>query len=373
MKKVTFITYSVIFFSFSLFFLQCKTAVPSTSNIKLNGNTWYFTGMIDEEKKAIEFPKAYMISFEEKSFGIYLDKNSCRGSYKVQGDQEIFVDNIGTCTQICCDSESAEKLKAALTGKFKIEKTATGLKLVGTKNRFNLAQVKPEKPKTTLANTTWDIYKVSNQENEWLPKKPYKVKFSENDINIRFEANSCNGACSFGTNQITFSGITCTEMCCDSKEAQKLYAAFNGTMQYAMEGEKLVISDKTLRLYLSPAKADVPTEEKTLNAAAIIGKSYQVYDVVDRRKGTAMTYATAYRVSFDKAGFSIKLEVNTCNTPATYEGSKVTFANVIGCTKACCDSQPASELARFFNGTFEISQSGEYLKLSSDAMDIRLK
>jgi len=303
------------------------------------------------------------------------EKNSCNNGYQIKGNKLSLTETALACTKICCDGDQATALKNGFIGTFEITKTDTELKLIGAGVSFSLVKDKPANLKPKLENTDWKLNKVFSQGKEWTPKTSYPVSFTNKGISIRYEKNSCTANCSFKTDQIIFGqeGMSCTEMCCDSEEAQKLYYAFKGTMQYVFEGENLIIFDKMVRLYLSPGKTNQPIEEKPVEAKTVWGKTYQVYNVNDKRNGIAMVHNTVYLVSFEKLAFKMKLDVNTCNTTATYIGNKIEIAEGMGCTKACCDTQPAKELAAYFKGAFTFTQVGEYLKMSSEGVDIKLK
>ena len=360
----------------SILFVQCKTTVPSVPTVKLEKTTWYFKTMT-QKGASLTFQEPYALTFDENTLSIKFEKNSCQNGFLIKGNQLILTENSYACTKVCCDGDLATTVKAGLVGSFEITKTDTDLKLIGEGYSFSLVKDKPAPPipKQKLENTTWKIKKVFSQGSEWAPKTPYTLNFTTDGVNIRFEKNSCTGNCSFKPDQIIFAqeGMACTEICCDSEEAQKLYYVLKGTMQYAFEGETLIIFAKMVRLYLSPTKANAPVEEKPVEAKTVWGKTYQIYDVSDKRNGVASANSNVYMVSFEKLAFKIKLDVNTCSTTATYVGNSIEINEVMGCTKACCDTAPAKQLANYFKGSFTFSQVGEYLKMSSDGVDIRLK
>jgi hypothetical protein len=202
----------------------------------------------------------------------------------------------------------------------------------------------------------------------------YTLSFGEKNISLHLDKNSCNSDCSFSADKITVGrGMACTEMCCDSEEANGLGYLIKGTMSYAFENGMLIIYDDKNRIWLNPAKKEAPIEEKALNGEALWGKTYKIYDISDLKLGVVAHHAQAYIVTFNKVALGLKLDVNSCNTTAEYKGTSISLSGAMGCTKMCCDSEESNRIKAMFKNSFDLKQSGNYVLMSNKEYIIRLE
>jgi len=101
--------------------------VPSPTEITnkndlsaLIGPTWKLVGMAFYEKDEYimrpEKETGLTISFNEGGkFNYTLTVNKCTGTYSAEAES-MKINELGTCTKMCCDSEFARTFQAVLTG-----------------------------------------------------------------------------------------------------------------------------------------------------------------------------------------------------------------------------------------------------------------
>jgi len=369
----------ILFFALLSSFQACKTTDngnktnnSNSDNPNLNNSTWYFKSMSGIGKDLTDFPGTE-IKFNNGSYSLKLSVNDCTGNYKTNGKTLELLEGMA-CTKMCCDNAVSDKLKAAFRGNFSIEKTEKELILKGEKNTFYLSNEAPSKTASKLPGTSWIVSMVAKTGEEKKMKGVYKLSFREKSMGLQLDKNSCNSDCSYSSDKIMIGrGMGCTEMCCDSEEASGLGFLFAGAMSYTFEGEMLIIYNDKNRIWLNPAKKEAAIIDKALNGETLWGKSYKIYDINDLKMGVASHHAQAYIVTFNQAAFSLKLDVNSCNTTATYQGANISLSGMMGCTKMCCDSEESNGVKAMFKNSFELKQSGNYLVMSNKEYVLRLE
>jgi heat shock protein HslJ len=102
MKKPTFLILALI----SLFLYGCD---KNDNKRNLANTSWEVTTIVFGDAQ-INAPAAYILHFyQDNSFGIQLDINSCGGEYTESKKNRISFDYIN-CTEACCDSQFAQDI-----------------------------------------------------------------------------------------------------------------------------------------------------------------------------------------------------------------------------------------------------------------------
>lgn len=196
--------------------------------------------------------------------------------------------------------------------------------------------------KPNLAGT-WVVMNFPYNEKPFQPTKFYKVTFEKNQMGLQLDINSCGTGYKANAKQITFSdeGMSCTEACCDTKEAKALANLFKGSLDYSISNSTLTITTASGAIKLSNAQASIQ------------GTSWVAVSYADRKEGKPIKFSKAYTLSFEPKSLQLRLDVNHCNTTCNYidRASSIELpAQNMGCTRKCCDSDDGILLMESLQG-----------------------
>ncbi len=112
----------------------------------------------------------------------------------------------------------------------------------------NLAEKTQKTNKFSLVNTVWFVKEFVYENQKFTPKKNYQLNFDETKFGLHLDVNSCGGTYTQEETKILFgTGIFCTEMCCDGKEAKALFGKIIGAIPFQFKketGELILTVDK---------------------------------------------------------------------------------------------------------------------------------
>jgi heat shock protein HslJ len=193
-------------------------------------------------------------------------------------------------------------------------------------------------------------------------QKSYIVNFdADNSMGLTLDVNTCGTSYKAKDDMITFQeGMTCTEACCDSKEANFLTRQFRGSLKYSIEGSTMTI------------KTDKGPIQLINNKDGIIGTSWTAVSYQNLKSDEPIKFEKKYRLSFDKKRVNLNLDVNACNTEITYSPqiSTLEMPKAMGCTRKCCDSKEGVALMNSLKGKIVYKKTGKQLTLSTSTQEI---
>lgn len=193
-------------------------------------------------------------------------------------------------------------------------------------------------------------------------QKSYVVTFDEdNAMGITLDVNTCGTSYKIKDDMITFQeGMTCTEACCDSKEATFLTSKFKGSLKYTIEGSLMTI------------KTDKGDIKLVNNKDGIIGTAWTAVSYKNFKSDAFTKFEKTYRLSFDKNRVNLQLDVNACNTEITYSPqlSILEMPKAMGCTRKCCDSEEGLALMNNLKGRITYKKEGKQLTLTTSTQEI---
>jgi heat shock protein HslJ len=193
-------------------------------------------------------------------------------------------------------------------------------------------------------------------------KKSYVVTFeADNSMGITLDVNTCGTSYKVKDDMISFQeGMTCTEACCDSKEAQFLTRQFKGSLKYSIEGSTMTI------------KTDKGPIQLVNNKGGLIGSSWTAVGYKDIDSDEFTKFEKKYRLSFETNRVNLNLDVNACNTEITYapQLSTLEMPKPMGCTRKCCDSKEGVALMNSLKGKISYKKTGNNLTLNTETQEI---
>lgn len=193
-------------------------------------------------------------------------------------------------------------------------------------------------------------------------QKSYIVNFdADNSMGLTLDVNTCGTSYKVKDNMISFQeGMTCTEACCDSKEAHFLTSQFRGSLKFSIEGAMMTI------------KTDKGDIQLINNKDGIIGTSWTAVTYKSFKSDEPTKFEKTYRLSFDKNRVNLNLDVNACNTEIIYapQISTLEMPKPMGCTRKCCDSEEGLALMNDLKGKIVYKKTGNQLTLSTSTQEI---
>ena len=195
-------------------------------------------------------------------------------------------------------------------------------------------------------------------------QKSYVVNFdADNSMALTLDVNTCGTSYKVKDGMISFQeGMTCTEACCDSKEAHFLTRQFKGSLKYTIEGAMMTITTD---------KGDI---QLINNKDGLIGTSWTAvtYKSDKSEDNVPTKFEKKYRLSFDKNRVNLNLDVNACNTEITYSPqiSTLEMPKPMGCTRKCCDSKEGVALMNALTGKIVYNKTGKQLTLNTATQEI---
>lgn len=106
----------------------------------------------------------------------------------------------------------------------------------------------------------WRIQKVQNKSNGEMTtvEKSYTVSFSPNSFSVHLDINRCLGTVRITSNTIRTlpQTVTCTQACCDTKEASHLanIISSNSLKYYYIKNNQLTVEDNQYTVWLTKTK-----------------------------------------------------------------------------------------------------------------------
>lgn len=235
--------------------------------------------------------------------------------------------------------------------------------------------------KTTVSNTTtteskntettsspvgsWTVisFPVESKEDK-APnmQKSYVVNFdADNSMGITLDVNTCGTSYKVKDGLISFQeGMTCTEACCDSEEANFLTSQFRGSLPYSIEGAAMTIKTD---------KGDILLVN---NKDGLIGTSWIAMSYKNFKSDSPAKFEKTYTLTFSKNRVNLNLDVNSCNTEIIYapQISTIEIPKSMGCTRKCCDSEEGLTLMSNLKGKIVYKKEGKRLTLSTSTQEI---
>lgn len=241
--------------------------------------------------------------------------------------------------------------------------TACNKKTV-TNNSTNESQ---KTEKTISPVGSWTVISFpTNPKDGKVPsaQKSYIVNFdADNSMGLTLDVNTCGTSYKVKDNTITFQeGMTCTEACCDSKEANFLTSQFRGSLKFSIEGSTMTIKTE---------KGDI---QLVNNKDGIIGTSWTAVSYKGEKSEGFSKFEKQYRLSFDNKRVLLNLDVNACNTEITYapQTSSIEIPKPMGCTRKCCDSKEGVALMNALQGKITYKKTAKELTLKTPTQEINL-
>ncbi|MFT5646171.1 MAG: heat shock protein HslJ [Aureispira sp.] len=239
--------------------------------------------------------------------------------------------------------------------------TACSKKIVTSKATTEAANL--EKTSSPIGSWTVISFPTNSKDSKTAgAQKSYIVNFdANNSMGLTLDINTCGTSYKVKDDMITFQeGMTCTEACCDSKEANFLTSQFRGSLKYSIEGSMMTI------------KTDKGAIQLINNKDGIIGTSWTAVSYKSLKSEEPTKFEKTYRLSFDKKRVNLNLDVNACNTEITYypQISTLEMPKPMGCTRKCCDSEEGLALMKDLKGKIVYKKTGKQLTLSTSTQEI---
>jgi len=197
-----------------------------------------------------------------------------------------------------------------------------------------------------LESTQWVSKEFPYQDKSYTPQKSYRLHFKESKIELQLDVNSCGGSYKVAEDKLSIKDAFCTEMCCDSKQAQDL-------LKQLTASNKFMINNKTKNLHIESEQGTIIFEPITNNfSVKLMDNVWQAISWADRKAGQHQKFKKKYTLTFLNKGVRLSLDVNNCNTSCKYlpNNEFELPANAMACTRQCCDSDEAKALMMGLQG-----------------------
>lgn len=225
------------------------------------------------------------------------------------------------------------------------------------------------KESTTTINATdiigdWVVSSLLLENQEPInPSKYYTLNITAETMGLPLDVNQC------GTNYKTKKDsllvdafMTCTEVCCDSKEALKISKFLSGPLHFSMTNGLLQLSHQKGTLTLSPAKDN------------LIGHTWEAvnYQTLNSEEKPA-AFSKSYTLLFEPMSAILKLDVNSCSGAVSFSKDAFEIAKGLGCSRQCCDSKDGILLKDMLTGKNSYVLNGNAMTVTTVDHKIEFK
>ncbi|BDS11410.1 META domain-containing protein [Aureispira anguillae] len=220
-----------------------------------------------------------------------------------------------------------------------------------------------ENTSTTSLVGTWTVLSFPLPEESKTATKPYQLVFNaDQSMGLKLDINNCGTNYQTKDGYLVFEeGMSCTEACCDSKEAMILSNLFKGSLKYTIQNSTMTISTEQ-----GPIKL-------VNNKNRLQGSSWVAVSYADLKEKQATKFSKKYVLSFDDSRIQLRLDANNCNTSIAYADqiSMIELPmNSMGCTRKCCDSKDGLLLMNMLQGKISYSKEAKQLILKTASKEI---
>ncbi|HLW63330.1 MAG TPA: META domain-containing protein [Flavobacterium sp.] len=244
MKKV------IVLLTLTALVISCavKKEIKEEQNT-LNG-TWELASANFSKNLTADFkeglPTLIFDNSENLSVYGYDGCNRIRTTAKLQGNNQIIINNEMTSTRMACNKVKSTDYQNALTSATNYElinDNVLFLKSDSTKLRFH---------KVTL-NGNWYLSKIYVGRIKAADLYPYKKPFVKIDINqpVFSGSTACNlinGQLLMYQNTMKFNHITTTEMSCQDVNEKVFIDALNRVTHFKLDGTRLILLEKDKKI-----------------------------------------------------------------------------------------------------------------------------
>lgn len=196
------------------------------------------------------------------------------------------------------------------------------------------------------------------------PQKQYPIRFNtDHYMGLKLDINNCETSYQVQDRNLIFKeGMTCTEACCDTKEAMGLSGLFSGSLEYSIKNSTMTITS---------SKGPI---ELIRNEDGIQGTSWEALSFTDLKNKQHDKFAKKYTLTFDHNRLNLQLDVNSCNVGVVYnyKMSVLEIESGMGCTRKCCDSEEGLSLSKMLSGRVAYKKTGKQLVLTTAQNEIIL-
>lgn len=201
----------------------------------------------------------------------------------------------------------------------------------------------------------WNVLNFSVKEDITELSKTYQLTITPGNLGLPLDVNSCGTSYKADEKNLeVLNPFSCTEMCCDEKEATQLSNLFKGKMPYVLQGNNLKLQHEMGIIELQKA------------STMLKGSSWQAAYYKTSADTDAMKFAKVYTLNFKDKNLNLQLDVNQCNTTIQYASSRNVVElplSSMGCTRKCCDSKDGMLLMNSLQGAIEYKIKDDELTL----------
>ncbi len=226
-----------------------------------------------------------------------------------------------------------------------------------------------KKESTTVLNAkdivgNWVVSSLLLENKEPInPTKYYTLNITSESMGLPLDINQC------GTNYkvqkdslIIDASMSCTEACCDSKEAIAIAKFLSGSLHYSMTNGLLQLSHKKGTLTLTPAKG------------GLIGNTWEAinYQALNSEE-KPVAFSNSYTLFFEPMTAILKLDVNSCSGGVSYSKNAFAIQKGLGCSRKCCDSEDGILLKNMLTGKNSYTLNGNSMTVTTADHKIEFK
>ena len=188
---------------------------------------------------------------------------------------------------------------------------------------------------------------------EVAPLHYYHLYIDAKAVRLPLDVNVCNSTYKSKQDSMVIDNMACTEACCDKEEGQAIAAFVASTLHFRKEDRSL---------FLSNAKGVMELFQPTLVLAnsrwTAIG-----YKPNESAETKPTLFTKPYVLAFKDLRIALELDVNQCMTSYSYNAKTIHLPDLMGCSKACCDSKDGLLLRDMLKGKITYAIDGDRLTL----------
>lgn len=234
-------------------------------------------------------------------------------------------------------------------------------------NNTNKEEVKKESTTAIHAKDiigNWVVSSLLLENKEPIkPSKYYTLNITAESMGLSLDVNQC------GTNHkikkdslIIDAFMSCTEACCDSKEAIEIAKFLSGPLHLSIPNGLLQLSHKKGTLILGPAQD------------GLRGNTWQAMNYHPINSGQKpVAFSKPYTLLFEPMAVMLQLDVNSCSGAVNFSKDAFEIPKGLGCSRKCCDSDDGILLKDMLTGKNSYTISGNSMTVTTINHTIEFK
>jgi heat shock protein HslJ len=203
-----------------------------------------------------------------------------------------------------------------------------------------------------------------------VPDTQVRLTFADGNLNAQAGCNIMGGAYTIEGDRLRTTQLSMTEMGCDGpRQAQDEWlAAFLGNMTFTLDGDRLVLTDGTVRLTLTDKEVVTPDQ-------SLEGTLWVLDGIVSGDAVSSVPVGVTASITIANGRVDVEAGCNMGGGPVEVTADTLTFGP-IATTKMACEAGPASVesvVLRVLSGTVDYTIDADVLTLDGGGAGLNFR